>query len=48
MDYCECKATSVDLEEFYCRTKGEPEVISRKELVKRKWVNKPFGGMNNV
>jgi len=37
MNTCDCGATSVDLEEHYSRTIGEPVVISQKVLEDGKW-----------
>ena len=37
MNTCDCGATSVDLEEHYMRTVGEPVVISEKVFENNKW-----------
>jgi hypothetical protein len=37
MNTCDCGATSVDLEENYMKTTGEPIVISEKVFENNKW-----------
>ncbi len=42
INYCECKKTAVDFEEYYSRIIGdkEPVTISLKEYKKGKWCKK--------
>lgn len=39
MNVCKCNESTVDMEEHYCRTQGEIEITSIKQLVGNKWID---------
>lgn len=38
MNTCECGKSAIDLEEFYQRSMGKIQELSRKEFVDNKWI----------